>query len=192
MLLRTVIDFAHALPTAPQLGADGLNLGTHRQARTRARTIKLQPYHRTGMITRFQRRTPPMHTPLKTIIQQLQVISDLAEKEADYQKNLILGPGALGVIVGSAASRELVSEPNPCEAALAAFLAALPDDYLNAICALMYAGRDRAPDPVALWGSLGFDRNGAIEAIVEKSPRMQYINDGMTRVKDVNALPAAL
>jgi hypothetical protein len=133
-----------------------------------------------------------MHTPLKAVIQWLQVVSDLAEKEATYHQNLIQGPGSLGLEWGSQAHSEMRNEPSPCEEALAAFLDALPDAYVSALCALMYAGRDGDADPVAAWAKLRLAREDAIQAIVEKTPRMQYIAAGSKNVTDVNALPGLL
>jgi hypothetical protein len=123
-----------------------------------------------------------MHTPLSVVIKRLTVLSDLANQESDYTQNLVVGPGQ-PFIYGSESVSELLHEPEPCNKALEAFLAALPPPVLNSIVALMYSGRDNEPDAADYWRDLRSSistREHAIDAVAEKYPRMEYIAKGIS------------
>ncbi len=88
----------------------------------------------------------------------------------------------------------MMLEPSPVQAALNAFLEALPPPYLGAITALMYAGHNgsTAEDE---WqsGIKSWDKARQVRAIVEKTPRMEYIDGGVEQAggRDAaNELPA--
>ena len=134
-----------------------------------------------------------MHTPLSQILLRLAVISQLEVQESEYTKNLTVGPGQF-LEVGSKGALDMMLEPSPVQAALNAFLEALPPPYLGAITALMYAGRNgsTAEDE---WqsGIKSWDKARQVRAIVEKTPRMEYIDGGVEQAggRDAaNDLPA--
>ncbi len=134
-----------------------------------------------------------MNTPLSQIIKRLAVLSQLANDEADYTKNLTVGPGQF-VEAGSRGARDMMMEPSPVEAALKAFLKTLPSPHLAAITALMYAGRNGTTIEEE-WESSAQHRPDAelVDAIAEKFPRMVYIDRAVEKAGGwdaVNGLPA--
>jgi len=135
-----------------------------------------------------------MNTPLSEVLKRFNVLSSLANEEGEYSKNLIIGPGQ-DLTYQSPATRELLEEPQPCHAALGAFLSALPAEVVWALTALMYSGRDKEPDAIDYWKDLhqNFPTKGrAIEAILEKPPRSAYIRDGIALLPPsitLNAIP---
>lgn len=138
-----------------------------------------------------------MKTPFSDVLKRFLALSDLVETESAEVHAQIVGSN-LGVAAGSAESAALMKEPFPCSDALQAFLMALPDAYVQALVALMYSGRDRDADAVALWESVKAtfaDKDFAVESIVEKSPRAEYIKQGMeylAKKMPLNDLPAAI
>ena len=131
-----------------------------------------------------------MHTPFSVVLKRLTILSDLANQESDYTQNLVVGPGQ-PFIYGSESVSELMHEPEPCNKALRAFLAALPAPVLNSIVALMYSGRDTEPDAADYWRGLRSSiptKDQAIDAISEKYPRMEYISKGISLLPSGTAL----
>jgi len=138
-----------------------------------------------------------MKITFSEVLDQFDVLSQLANTESDRIHEAVLGEDQ-PLDAFSPKAIELISEPSPCEAAMGAYLAALPDGYLFALTALLYSGRDKEADPVDYWKDLkksigGRDR--AIEALMEKHPRMEYIKSALERMPtsiDVNALPTQI
>lgn len=135
-----------------------------------------------------------MKTTFTEVLNQFEILSRLANAESDHIHEAVIGKNK-PLDVFSPKAIELIEEPAPCEAALAAFLDALPDGYVFALTALLYSGRDGEADPVDYWTDLkksvgGKDR--AIEALMEKHPRMEYIKSALERMPPsihLDALP---
>jgi hypothetical protein len=72
-----------------------------------------------------------------------------------------------------------LADQAPLGRALRGYVKAIPDNQLYALLAMMYAGRDGKPDPVAYWDSsikaTVQSRSAAIEMILEKDPGADYI-----------------
>lgn len=124
-----------------------------------------------------------MKTTFTEVLGRFEALSQLANSESESIHNAIVGPGALNAF--SSEARQLIEEPAPCQAALAAFLDALPDHFVFALTALLYSGRDQEADPVDYWTDLRksiTDKRRAIEALTEKHPRMEYIRTALERM----------
>jgi len=129
-----------------------------------------------------------MKTPYGKIVSRLRVISEVANQESEGITQMM--SGGTGIIqLGSDASREAFFEPRPCDAALQAFLNALPESALTALMGLMYAGRDGekdVPGYIAHLRETIDSREGMAGAIGEKTPRMQYIDQGIAYLGGLN------
>jgi len=122
-----------------------------------------------------------MHTPFSIILKRFEVLSDLVNQEGQYSQNLIVGPGR-HFEYGAPDTRVLMAEPSPCEAAFEAFLNELPEAMVYALLGLMYSGRDKQPGAPEYWRELraNFDtRDQAVEKLLEKTSRMEYIKEGI-------------
>jgi hypothetical protein len=132
-----------------------------------------------------------MDTPFTVTLRRFKAISALeSEEEASIQAAT---SGALGYQYGSPRADEYQSEPRPCQAALRAFLKALPVSHVFALAALMYAGRDGKDDPASYWADVKVSfgtKEDATRALVEKAPRVEYIDRVLHKVAGVDELPA--
>ena len=118
-----------------------------------------------------------MKTTFSNVFSKFSKISALETQEENHIKSLTIGVGG-AIVVGSRESNEYMREPRPCSQALKAFLKECPTEQIYALTALMYAGRDGEQDPVSLWVGLGktiSNKESACQAILEKSPRIEYI-----------------
>ena len=99
----------------------------------------------------------------------------------------------MGLQYGSPKADEYTSEPRPCHAALRAYLNALPVAEVFSLTALMYAGRDGRDDPAAYWTDLKVSygtKEQAARAVLEKSPRVEYIDRVAMKYPEMDALPS--
>lgn len=139
-----------------------------------------------------------MRTSLHTIIGRLRLLSEFEQEESLHTRRLILNQSAELMDLGNAAVREFLKEPSPVREALTAFLKALPAEYLQALVALLYSGRDDELDVVDYWKTIRSnfrDQADLAQAIVEKPDRMAFIDVGIQFLADTSALnlvPAAL
>jgi len=120
-----------------------------------------------------------MKTLFSDIVHRLEVISTLANEESAGITNSYTGGSGM---IGMEHASDMYFEPHPCEHALRAFLAALPEEALSALVGLMYAGRDGRKDVLKYVGELKgtfTDAERLAERIEEKSPRMRYITEGI-------------
>lgn len=139
-----------------------------------------------------------MKTKFVLILRSFQMLSDLENREEADIKLATLGTAFI-CNAGSPESVEYMREPRPCKRALEAFLKTCPADYIYALAALMYSGRDGQPDPITYWAdelaSTFKDKEDACRAILEKLPRNKYINTAIEKLPpnfDLNKLPASL
>lgn len=125
-----------------------------------------------------------MKTTFSQVLARFGALSQLSNSESESIHNLIVGPDQpLDAL--SPEALDLLREPAPCAAALAAFLTALPNEFVFALTALLYSGRDEEDDPVDYWGDLRqtiTSKERAIESLTEKFPRMAYINAAIAKL----------
>lgn len=124
-----------------------------------------------------------MRTGLNEIIKRLRVVSNLAVEESESIERLY-GIDQ-GMSMTSPEATAILFEPKPCRGALHGFLKGLPPNVRSAILVLMYGGRDGDEDMVraidrlkGIWQS----KDRTIDAIMEKFPRMEYIDKGLERL----------
>jgi hypothetical protein len=117
-----------------------------------------------------------MKTPFSTIVRRLEIVSRLENEESGDLSDMFTD--GLGLRYGSPEAAAMRREPHPCAAAQLSFLKSLPTEALRALVVLMYTGRDREGDPLDNLNVVT-ERGRMIDAIDEKSPRMQYINRGI-------------
>ncbi|MCK9389114.1 MAG: hypothetical protein M0Q22_12090 [Sulfuritalea sp.] len=125
-----------------------------------------------------------MKTTFSQVLARFSALSQLANSESESIHNLIVGPDQ-PLDAFSPEALALLREPAPCAAALAAFLAALPNEFVFALTALLYSGRDEEDDPVDYWSDLRktiTSKERAIESLTEKFPRMKYIEAAITKL----------
>ena len=138
-----------------------------------------------------------MKTTFTLIIKRLRQIDALENEEEAGIKRITIGDEGM-LVMGSKAAEEYRTEPRPCHAALAAFIRSIPVEYVYALTALMYAGRDEEDDPVSLWSDLKDTvktKEDAQRAILEKSPRMTYIDMALGTLPagtDIDQLPSLI
>lgn len=139
-----------------------------------------------------------MRTQFKSIFRSFQLLSNLESEEEDAIKLLTLGT-AMIFAAGSPEAHDYMREPRPCKRALEAFLNACRVEHIHALVALMYAGRDGQADPIAYWAdelaATFRGKEDACRAILEKSPRLAYINSAIEKLPadfDLDGLSGAL
>jgi hypothetical protein len=134
-----------------------------------------------------------METPFTTTLRQFKSLSELeCEEETVIQAK---SGASMGIQYGTPKADEYTSEPRPCQAALRAFLKALPVAHVFSLAALMYAGRDERDDPVAYWKDLKVSfgtKDEAARAVLDKTPRVEYIDRVAAKVLDLDAIPALI
>lgn len=130
-----------------------------------------------------------VRTPFPDFVFRLRTISQLAEEESTALAGLYPGKED-----GCSIDPSVIFEPHPCKRAMVAFLDSLPRPVLYSLLALMYSGRDNYKDPVkhfrAIWPTFT-KKELAIVKIVEKFPRMKYIDAALSNMSegDITALP---
>jgi hypothetical protein len=82
---------------------------------------------------------------------------------------------------GSDESTRMLTHPKPRYDQLSAFLNSLSDSHVFALCALMYSGRDKHLDIAIYWKEIGthLTKNAAITKLLEKTPRIVYIQSAI-------------
>lgn len=128
-----------------------------------------------------------MHTSFTTILSRFKQLSALVSAEENEISRETTD--RTGITLGTPKADEYLQEPRACEEALRAFLGALPVSYVFSLTALMYAGRDGREDPVDYWSHLKDSfksRDEAVMAIMEKSPRVEYMERGLTKLAKTN------
>ena len=144
---------------------------------------------------------PPIHnhkdlmkTTFTLVVERLRQVDALNNAEEAGIKSSTIGEEGM-LVMGSESAQDYRAEPRPCHAALAAFIQSIPVEHVYALTALMYAGRDNETDPVSLWSDLKdtvTTKEQACRAILEKSPRMSYIDKALSTLPkgmDIDQLP---
>lgn len=104
-----------------------------------------------------------------------------AQEEQNIESSTLKG---IGLVVGSPEASAYLKAPRPRGAELETFVDELPDSHAQAFVALMYAGRDNESNVLDTWNDLkgSFQDNADVRrTLLEKSPRIEYIEAGIER-----------
>ena len=138
-----------------------------------------------------------MNPSLTEIIDQLAVLSATANDQTAAMKALLAGNRLLLDIASLSKVSEL-AESTEAQIELKRYLKGLNEEYIYALLALMYSGRDKVSDPVEYWKKLRLtvaNKNDAIRTLLEKKRRMEYIREAVARrprALQLDELPALL
>jgi len=114
---------------------------------------------------------------LEQFAERFKVVSSLANQE-DIEIREHYGGGTISA---ETAGMIAVNEPHPAAQAMSAFLEELPESVLYSLAVLMYAGRegDDVLEAVEYYCRRLQPSEAAVQAIVEKRPRVEYMEKGI-------------
>ena len=132
------------------------------------------------------------------VIEQFAALRVQVNDEWHAMKAIAAGP-KLVVSAEELVKAGSLAEKAPLGRALRKFLKTLPDDQLFALLALIYAGRDKKPNPVAYWHSTirstVQSRSAAIEVVLDKEQAAEYVRRAIESFApglELEALPSLL
>jgi hypothetical protein len=132
------------------------------------------------------------------VLEQFCALRVQANDELHAMKAVTVGPKLI-MSAGELMKAANLAKTAPLGRALRSYVKALPDEQLHALLAMIYAGRDKKPDPVAHWQShikaTVQSRSAGIEVVLEKEHAAEYIRRAIEHLAsgiELDTVPARL